>query len=91
MIYKICEGDAAPEVIDADGDLWLISGRVPFDDEDTTFLYLAKSAADVEEAFTAFLYQDADEPEVRKADNEKAHGAAVYTNICQRVATKVQP
>lgn len=85
MNYKICDG---VDVLDAEGDVWVVSGRIPFDDEDTTCVYLAKCGEDAQEAFCSALYEGKDDPEGRRKDNEAAHGADVYINILQRVATR---
>lgn len=67
-------------VADPQGDLWVVSGRIPGDDEDTTIMIQAKSQGDAEHLFEQLLYEvygSADE-----IGMEKDHAVSVYGSSC---------
>lgn len=59
--------------------IWLASGRIPFDDEDTTIFLEANSEAEACDRFEACLYED--EAEGVMEMNARENGASLYLNV----------
>jgi hypothetical protein len=58
--------------------IWVASGRLPFDDEDTTILIEASTDHEAYDRFEACLYENEEEGVMEI--NEREHGGAVYMN-----------
>ncbi len=72
------------EELSPTGNIWVISGRRPYDDEDTTIVYLADDEEQVQQAFEAHLYEDCADDDLKQA-NIRDTGSAVFINFCSPV------
>ena len=57
---------------------FIISGRIPFDDEDSTYEFRAKDEAEAMELFKTQIYEDSGRTDQKEV--EKEHGSEVYFN-----------
>lgn len=66
-----------------------VTGRIPFDDEDTTHFYHVETVGDAVAAFEDDLYDE--DQDASQENNLKEHGAAVYITNISESATEIRP
>lgn len=76
-------------VLGSGNTLFLVSGRVPEDDDDTAYLIRAASEEDASAHFRAEVteYESASKLEAL----EKSHGTDCFINLCQKVGVFTEP
>ncbi|CAD5377303.1 hypothetical protein OF001_U20230 [Pseudomonas sp. OF001] len=79
-------------VADPQGDLWVVSGRIPGDDDDTTCMIQASTEQQAKTLFERLLYEifgSADEIGMEKDHAVSVYGTSRYIITCDRVAVLV--
>lgn len=81
-------------IADEKGDLWVVSGRIPGDDEDTTTMIQATDQSQATRLFEQLLYEvygSADEIGMEKDNALSVYGSSVFIITCDKVAMLAVP
>lgn len=88
-LFSIVNGNVT--VLDPEGDIYVLTGRIPFDDDDTLVIVQARDSEQAKEHLVAELYDScADEEDVAKerARNKRRSGADYYINHTTCIARR---
>lgn len=70
--------------------LWLVTGRIPGDDDDTPHLVLANTENKARAVFTAYMLELSDIDAVSKKQLKADHGTACFIITCEQIG-QVEP
>lgn len=85
--FEIDKTCVPPLVASEGGSLWVVSGRIPHADEDTTFAILADDEQQACDAFEEALWEGRDPEE--KPEVIMGSGSAVYINFSSILARRI--
>jgi len=68
--------------------LWLLSGRIPGDDDDTPMLFLADTEEDAKAAYVKYMHELADLDADGLKQLEADHGKTCYINVCDQIGAE---
>lgn len=83
-MLKIVEDEVV--VIDPKGGLYVISGHVPYDDEDQTLVVQACDAEQATQALSDHLYSQEIDAEDKRDANVREHGEEIFVITCTLIA-----